>query len=145
MVRARHLTPDSIVRAIRAGDFYASAGVTLDEVAFDAASRTLSLKIQPSGSETYVTRFIGTRKGANIHGRPRPGIAGETTLDYRAPGTPPIGEVFAEVKGFTPSYRLSGNELYVRAEVVSSAPPSDASYKEIRYKTAWTQPVGWEK
>ncbi len=35
------------MRAIRAGQFYSSAGVELDDFAFDAASKTLSLKIQP--------------------------------------------------------------------------------------------------
>lgn len=142
MVRARHLTPESIVRAIRAGQFYASAGVELDDVVFDSNSRTVSLKIQPRGSETFITRFIGTRKGASLEGKARAGIVGETTRDYKSAGGPAIGEVFAQVNGLAPSYRMRGDELYVRAVVISSATP-DSPSPELKYKQAWTQPVGW--
>jgi hypothetical protein len=116
MVRARHLTPESIVRALKAGEFYASTGVELAEVTFD--KKTLALRIVGRAGERYVTRFIGTRKGG-------------------APGV-----VLAEVAGVTPSYTLRGDELYVRAVVTSSAAPVVAS-EEFGYQRAWTQPVGW--
>jgi hypothetical protein len=65
MVRARHLTPESIVRAIKKGDFYATTGVELADVAF--ADKTLRLKIAARPGETYVTRFIGPRKGVRLN------------------------------------------------------------------------------
>src|SRR5262249_38792603 len=34
MVRSRHLTPESIIHSIEAGDFYASSGVTLRSVTY---------------------------------------------------------------------------------------------------------------
>ena len=145
MVRARHLTPETLIRAMRAGDFYASCGVALDDVRFDAVSRTLSLSILSHGTETFVTRFIGTRRGVSLAGKPRRDPQGkvvETTLDYRTGSGPQIGEVFAEVTGLAPSYTLQGDELYVRAVVTSGGAPSIASL-ETENKRAWTQPVGW--
>lgn len=145
MVRARHLTPESLIRAMNAGDFYASTGVTLDDVSFDKAAGKLSLRIRGSAGETFVTRFIGTRKGVNLKGKPRLDSDGkivETTLDYRTSDGPQIGEVFSEVSGRNPSYTLRGDELYVRAIVISSAETKVAS-NEYKYQRAWTQPVGW--
>jgi hypothetical protein len=57
MVRARHLTPESIVRALRAGEFYSSTGVELEDVSF--VGKRLALKIVGKGNERFVTRFIG--------------------------------------------------------------------------------------
>ena len=145
MVLSQYLTPESIVAALRAGDFYASTGVVLDQVVLDKAARTLSLRIHPQGNETFVTRFVGTRKGANLKGKPRidgNGRALDTTLDYRAASGPQIGEVLAEVPGTNPVYTLCGDQLYVRAIVTSSGAPEVPS-KEFGLKRAWTQPVGW--
>jgi hypothetical protein len=145
MVRAHHLTPESLIRAMRAGDFYATSGVTLDEMRFDEQARRLSLTIRAEGAETFVTRFIGTRRGVKLAGQPRRDAQGkivETTLDYRAGSGPQIGEVLAEVKGLTPSFTLRGDELYVRAVVTSSGTPAVPSV-EGEFKRAWTQPVGW--
>jgi len=145
MVRARHLTPESLIRALRAGDFYSTSGVVLDEVRFDAATRTVSLVIRPDGNETFVTRFIGTRRGVKIEGKPRldqDGRVVETTLDYRTSQGPQIGEILGETQGLNPVYTLTGNELYVRAVVTSSGTPAVPSV-EAEFKRAWTQPFGW--
>lgn len=123
MVRARHLTPASLVRAIRAGDFYASTGVSLEEVVWDRARRSLSLRIQPVDGEQFVTRFIGGRRGSRE------------------------GTTLAEVRGVNPSFTMpaAGNELlYVRAVVTSTGKPEVES-TEYPYKRAWTQPAGWER
>jgi len=48
--------------------------------------------------------------------------------------------VLAEVEGPTPSYTFTGDELYVRARVVSSR-LKENPYHEGEYETAWTQPV----
>jgi len=145
MVQARHLTPESIVRAIRAGDFYATTGVELDEVIFDKPTGKLSLRIRSKGGESFVTQFIGTRKGVSLKGKPRldkQGRVVETTLDYRSTSGQQIGEVFREAKGANPTYTLRGDELYVRAIITSSAAPQVPS-SEFPFQRAWTQPVGW--
>lgn len=120
MVRSRFLTPESIIRAMRAGDFYASTGVVLRDVLFEDG--VLRLEIEPSGTEKFTTRFVGTIQG----GEDSPGV------------------VLKEVEGTLAEYRLSGNELYVRAIVTSDGTPEVPS-SEFPFKRAWTQPVGWEK
>jgi hypothetical protein len=147
MVRSRFLTPEHIIRAIRAGDFYASTGVALDEVQWDPESKKLSLQIQGRAGESFITRFIGTRRGVSVQGRARTDADGkvvETTLDYRTGSGPQMGEVLAEVPGLNPIYTLQGDELYVRAVVTSSGRIEWPS-TEYEFQRAWTQPVGWQR
>lgn len=123
MVRARHLTPASLIGAIRAGDFYSSTGVALDEIVWDAKRRSLSLRIQQVAGEQFATRFIGGRRGS------------------------PEGVLLAEVKGAAPSFTVPVADkdlLYLRAVVTSTGTPEVPS-SEHPYKRAWTQPVGWER
>ncbi|MCX6594714.1 MAG: hypothetical protein NTZ56_24640 [Acidobacteria bacterium] len=146
MVRSRYLHAGALIQAIRRGDFYATTGITLADVTFDRTARTLSLQIEPQAGAEFVTRFMGTRKGVALEGKPRRDAQGqpvETTLDYRTASGPQIGEVFAEVKGRTPSYTLRGDELYVRAVVTSTLKPVVES-SELPLQRAWTQPVGWQ-
>lgn len=146
-VRAAHLTPESLIRAMEAGDFYASTGVVLDDVRFDPVRGRLSLQIRRRPGERLVTRFIGTRRGVHLAGRPRRDADGrvvETTLEYGGEGGPRIGEVFAEETGSAPTYAFRGDELYVRAVVVSSRRPEVPS-TEFEFERAWTQPVGWRR
>jgi len=145
MVRARFLTPESLIRAMRSGDFYTSTGVVLEDVRFDANAGKLSLGIQPQAGESFVTRFIGTRRGVNLKGKPRVDQQGrvvETTLDYRTASGAQIGEVLREETGLNPACTLRGDELYIRAVVTSSGKPEVPS-TECAFKRAWTQPVGW--
>ena len=118
MVRAPHLSADSIVRALRAGDFYSSTGVTLTDIAYTAPDRRLSLRIEPVAGEAFTTRFIGVRRNGTA------------------------GEVLAEVKGLAPAYTLQPADLYVRAVITSTGKPAVPS-DEFPTKRAWTQPVGW--
>lgn len=126
MVRSQYLTPEHLIRAMKRGDFYASSGVSLDDVRFDKASKTLSLEIQASSEASYQTQFIAT-------------LAKQDGLldEHR------IGVVVASSKSLSPSYTLQGNELYVRAVVASSEAHHDPSFPDQKQQ-AWTQPVGWE-
>jgi hypothetical protein len=47
------------------------------------------------------------------------------------------------VEGITATYRLTGEELYVRAVVTSDRAPENPSFPDQKAQ-AWTQPVGWE-
>ena len=129
MVRAQYLTPEHLIRAMKAADFYASSGVVLDDVNFDSETRRLQLKIQPAAGVTYSTQFIATLK---------PAEAGEL------PAAEAIGTVVATVDGEHPAYELSGTELYVRALVTSSQDHVDPSLAGQKQQ-AWTQPVGWQR
>ncbi len=127
MVRARYLTPEHLIRAMKAGDFYASSGVVLQDVQYEAAARQLSIKIEAAREATYETKFIAVLK-------PDPAAASEPVQLSSV--------VVATVAGLTPSYQLQGQELYVRALVTSSLAPVDPSL-EGQKQQAWTQPVGW--
>ena len=85
MVRSRFLTPESVIKAIEAGDFYASSGVTLKEVRFSPESKALELEIEPQGDARYTTRFVGTLKGYDparkpVDGQGRQAPAGDAAL-----------------------------------------------------------------
>lgn len=151
MVRATHLTPERIVRAIKAGECYASSGVIMNEVRFDRQRRTLALEIEPDGDARFTTQFIGTRRGVEAEGQPAasaaaPATGGKSGRPRRVTGkdSDQIGEVLKSVEGLTPAYELTGQELYVRAVVISSKPPHDPSFAGQRQQ-AWTQPVGWDE
>jgi acetyl esterase/lipase len=124
-VRASELTPEAIIAAMDAGDFYASTGVVLSDVKFDRATGTLSLDIEPDGDVKFTTYFVGCAAEAVTPG-------GE------------VGEVLARAPGLNPSYRMTGKELYVRAIVASDRPPVNPVF-EGQPRQAWTQPVGWER
>jgi hypothetical protein len=112
-VRADELSVPALLDALRRGDFYASTGVELRDVR--RAGERIELRIAAQPGVTYITRFIGTRSGG------------------------PVGEVLAEVPGVSPAYRLRGDELYVRAKVVSSRTKSNG-YRPDEREVAWTQP-----
>jgi hypothetical protein len=142
MVRATHLTPESLIRSLRKGDMYASSGVTLADVRFDPAAGLLELDIQPDGDATFKTQFIGTMADYDATSQPPP-TDGDKPIRASRQYSADVGRVLAEVEGPHPAYRLTGGELYVRAVVTSSRPHVDPSF-DGQQQQAWTQPVGWE-
>jgi hypothetical protein len=143
MVRATELTPESLISAMNAGDFYASSGVTLDAVKFDGAAKLLSISINAQPGAEYVTQFVGTPRGYDRTNEPVRDKDGKEIIATRRYSAD-VGQVFAEVRGPTPSYQLTGRELYVRAVIQSSLPHTNPSY-ENQKQQAWTQPVGWKR
>lgn len=115
-VWSEKLTPASIVKSMRYGKFYASTGVRLLKVMVNESG--ISLRIATKQGVGYRTQFIGTLKGE----------AGQP------------GQVLAEVGGANPSYTFSGEELFVRARVISDKPME--AYRERGHtEEALTQPV----
>jgi hypothetical protein len=147
MVRAAYLTPEHVVRALERGDFYASTGVELHDVGYDADRKVLRVAVRPAAGATYTVQFIGTLAGVDTRGTPLEAAADPAT-DAKERGrhrhrySERIGEVLATVEGVEAEYRLTGRELYVRAVVTSSAAPADPVW-EGQKQQAWTQPVGW--
>ena len=139
MVRAKHLTAESIVKAMEAGDFYATSGVTLNDVKQEKNRLSVSIKSEPG--VTYRTQFIGTRKGTSTASELIPPPAGQPqrTLPHRR-YSKDIGAVLSEVTGTTASYAFRGDEIYVRAKVISSKPKVNGSVAD-EFETAWTQPL----
>ncbi len=117
MVRAPSLTAEDILAALANGDFYGSTGVALRALERDAKRFRLVIDAQPN--TTYRTLFIGTRHGSRQ-----------------------VGEVLADVTGDVASYEWQGDERYVRATVIASAPQIDPISKLVLGRQmAWVQPV----
>src|SRR5690606_22027642 len=57
MVQSDSLTASALVRAMEAGDFYATTGVLLDELSL--TNNTLSSKVKPQVDGAYEIQFIG--------------------------------------------------------------------------------------
>ena len=102
---------------MKRGDFYASSGVTLDDVGVRGGRYVVDVAAEP-GVE-YTTRFIGTRRGKD------------------GPGE--VGEVLAETAADPAVYAFTGDELFVRAEVTASR-DHPRPYRAGDNEKAWCQP-----
>ncbi|MDG2029570.1 MAG: hypothetical protein P8J45_01055 [Phycisphaerales bacterium] len=118
MVRAENLDADSIVSAMKRGDFYASSGVELEAITFDG--KTLEIRIKEEPGVDYVTEFLGTSEGKGDVGTP--------------------GQMLFITNMNPATYTLDGDELYVRARIRSTR-LHPRPYAEGDYETAWVQPV----
>jgi len=118
MVRAEELSAEAITKAMLAGDFYASSGVTLESVVSDREGTKIRVASQPGVK--YTIRFIGTR------------ALGDKIGD--------IGSLLQESSGPIAAYSFKNDELYVRATVVSSRKHPNG-YSPEDFESAWTQPV----
>jgi hypothetical protein len=103
---------------MKAGDFYASSGVSLRDVRWDADRRKLSLSIQEEPGVIYTTQYLVTTADAE--------------LDQ-------IGRVAYTTQDLESSYRLVDGETIVRAVVTSSLAPVDPIFDDQKQQ-AWTQP-----
>ena len=134
MVRAAELTADALIAALEQGDFYATSGVLLRDVRREGDR--ITIEIEPEEGVSYRTFFIGTRRGYDTASEPRVDDRGRVVSRGYSED---IGEVLAEVEGAVAEYRISGDELYVRARIVSSR-LKENGYREGEYERAWTQP-----
>lgn len=136
MVRAPYLSAEAIVKAMEAGDFYSSTGVTLKDIR--RQDDFLTVTIQPEKSVTYRTQFIATLKNAPLASTARLGSKGQP-LGVTETYSPEIGKVVAETGETQATYRLTGEELYVRARIISTKPHPNP-YAKGDVEVAWTQP-----
>lgn len=137
MVRAPHLTPEYLIRALESGDFYSSTGVFLRDLR--VSQDGISIEIEPEDGVTYRTEFIGTKAGYDPSSEPIRDADGEELLVTRR-YSDDIGVVLKEVDGPVAAYEFRGDELYVRARIVSSKTRHDYGDTGEREK-AWIQPV----
>jgi len=118
MVRSRKLDTDSIIAAMKKGEFYASTGVLVDNFSRDDGKYVV--RIRPQEGVAYITQFIGARRGAD--------------------GESAVGEVLLETTDNPAVYEFKGDELYVRAKVISSRLHPNP-FAEGDHECAWLQPV----
>lgn len=141
MVRAAALTPQHLVEAMRQGDFYATCGILLEEVAFTPADRTLRVKVKAEAGANYRIDFIATRRGFD-----RTATALTIPAEKKRPGrtlpvySDDIGRTVKSVTGTEAAYRMETDDLYVRARVESDRPSKIAPHFHPKVQTAWTQP-----
>lgn len=144
MVESRYLSPEHLIRAIKAGRFYASSGVELKSFSYDAATQEYKLEIAAAEGAEYTTQFIGTEVNADTTSQPPGEDKNGKPIRASRKYSGDVGKVLATVTGTTASYKLTGRELYVRATVTSNKPVAGPVYKD-QLQQAWVQPVGWEK
>ncbi len=136
--RSRYLTPESLIHAMEAGEYYASTGVTLQRL--ETGKSGIELEIKPEADATYTVEFIGTRRGYDPTSEPIMDAAGNPREDLTKRYSEEIGQVLAKVQGTTARYEFQGDEVYVRARIVSSKLHPNPYTPEERQK-AWIQPV----
>lgn len=135
MVRASHLSPEKIIRAMEAGDFYASTGVVLSQIRF--ASGVLSIRIQAEKGIEYRTEFIGTRRGFDASSQPVRTRSGEKLrISHRY--SDELGAILKSESGSDVKYRFDGDEIYVRAKIISTKSKANGA-RENEVELAWTQ------
>ncbi|MDH3369272.1 MAG: histidinol-phosphatase [Gemmatimonadota bacterium] len=139
MVRSSLLRADSLVAAMERGAFYSSTGVELATVS--VTSESMFVAVEPEADVGYTIQFIGTRGG---YPPPMPIETPGDGASVRYLYDAAIGEVLAEVAGTSASYSFVGEELYVRAKVMSSK-PKENPYRPGEVEVAWTQPVRPER
>lgn len=143
MVRAPALKEEAIVAAMLAGDFYATSGVRLKDIRREGPQ--IIVEIDPEQGVTYRTQFIGTLPGYDRSKEDAKDDKGKL-LPPTQRYSPDIGKVLAEVEGTTAKFKPKGNELYVRAKVISTKIAKNPDAKKNpaakeTFESAWTQPL----
>ena len=131
MVKAAFLTPELIIRAMEKGDFYSSTGVIIKS--FEKNWQSFKIEIEPEDGITYITQFIGKMKSNTIDS--------ESMDSQRRNSKERVnGQILAEESGFKVQYDFKGDEIYVRAKVISSK-EKENPYHEGEFESAWLQPT----
>ena len=112
-VKAEKLDPDTIITAMKKGDFYASTGVELKHI--NIKDNQYSINVKRESGVTYRIDFIGVRKG-NLE-----------------------SEVLKSKEGAEASYKIPEDVLFVRAKITSDKLKKNP-YQEGDTEVAWTQP-----
>lgn len=137
MVLADTLKPDALVKALEAGRFYSSSGVTLNEIQQTSAGLKVSVAAEPDVS--YRIDFIGTRTpfdDTNTPASDDPEQLETLTRVYSSD----VGKVLKSVEGTEGSYEFDGTELYIRALIMSSRLHPNST-QVGSFERAWVQPV----
>jgi hypothetical protein len=137
VVLADDLDADTITGAMQEGKFYASSGVTLNAITANEDAYAVEIDAEPG--VTYTTQFIGTKDGFDDAAQPILDADGKPIARASHRYSDEIGVVLAEVEGEKATYELTGDELYVRAKIVSSK-LQDNPFAEGDHETAWAPP-----
>jgi hypothetical protein len=137
MVLTDTLKPDALVKALEAGRFYSSSGVTLNEIQQTSTGMKVSIVAEPNVS--YRIDFIGTRTPFDEATTPASDDA-EQAANLTRVYSGDVGKVLKSVEGIDGGYEYDGTELYVRALITSSRlHPNPVQVGN--FERAWVQPV----
>lgn len=114
MVQAKSLSPEALIEAMEAGNFYASTGISLQQL--EQRKGKIELTIEGETGIQYTTHFVGVRKGSSS------------------------SEIFASVEGTRASFEMTEDILFVRASIESTK-PKENPFQEGDVEMAWTQPI----
>ncbi len=132
-------TPDNLAAALRAGDFYSSCGVMLDDVCF--TDGILKVKVHAEAGVKYRIDFISTKAGFDRSMRKKEFPFKDETFSRVNTVIPDgIGEIVYSVDGTSAEYRMADDDLYIRAIVTSDQDPQIKINFYPQKQTAWTQP-----
>ena len=115
MVLADSLSPESLIRAMEAGDFYSTTGVILEEV--QLAMNALHVRVKEEPGVRYEIQFIGA-------------TAGEQN-----------SRILKTFSGGLARIELLDEYIFVRAKVTSDKVKTNP-FQDGDFESAWTQPVG---
>jgi hypothetical protein len=112
MVKSTALTPEALIMAMEAGDFYSSTGVVLEELKVEKNKVIIHVKAEKGVS--YSIEFISADKNGIINRQ--------------------------VIKGDRATMLLKPDQLFLRAKITSSK-LKENPFNEGEFETAWTQPV----
>ncbi len=138
LVNSDSLTAASIVNALRKGGFYASSGVTIDNISY--TDDQLIISIHPEQDVIYTTQFIGTPMNYDTTSVPNKNNGEMHSLHISRIYSDDIGQVLYESRENPAIYHFQKDELYIRAKVISSRKHPNP-YAEGDFEMAWTQPI----
>jgi hypothetical protein len=114
MVQSDTLSAPAIIEAMERGDFYSTTGVTLKSLDFD--KKNLKVEVEPEAGIDYTIIFLGCLKG-------------ETEV-----------RELKTVEGSSANFELTDDILFVRSKI-SSTKLQENPIEDIKYESAWTQPL----
>jgi hypothetical protein len=114
MVESEDLSPEALIRNLEAGNFYSTTGVELTY--FGMSNNGYVVNIKPEEGVNYQIEIITWLEG-----------------DDQA-------KVVKVVEGESATYSLDGNELFVRAKIISDK-KKENPFMPGDVEVAWTQPV----
>jgi hypothetical protein len=141
MVRSAKLEVEELMKAMLAGDFYASTGVVLEDCRYDPAAGRIHVQVCETPGVQYRIEFIGTLRDA-VSAENLAKVADNELEVMELPEYARLGEVLKTEEGPRAEYSFTGRELYVRAVVHSTKktanPPKSAG---LEFEQAWSQPI----
>jgi hypothetical protein len=143
MVQAMHLTPNAITDAIKQGNFYNSSGISFKTIRLD--EQQIDVEIAAERGVNYTIEFVGTERSTDLSAKTENvphEHEGKTDHHHQTVHrfSEDIGKVLQSVKGKKASYRVTGNEIYVRVRVISDKPHPNP-HAEGDLEMAWSQPL----